>query len=415
MNHIIVALCNLFLLFVIWQYYKDLFEINEKQRNVRWLTGALWYIITFCLSELFHSELINLISSLVLLLLMTIPYYGSVRKKVMVAVMVEALNGACDYLSYLIFNNFLHSDRTYAVSYVGTVIFAYIAEIIIRRVLKCKMDDPEIDGRGVITLVSIPLCMLTVMYCLTQSGAKEEYLVIAIICTLITSFSSFYFYDVVVADRLRNAYEQGLNRQIESYRRELARIESTEIRIEGIRHDLHHHIIEMQDMIKQNKISDVSGYLDQIAGDLNNDMKYSHTGKYEVDSLVNYLMDNAKASLKDVKVKISLPEDINIEKYHLNVILGNLLENAIEASQKSNRQFMGLNIEVRRGMLFIDVSNSYAGDINVIDGRITTTKENGSKHGLGLKNVERIIQKIDGKMNVNYDDEIFKVSVMLYI
>ncbi len=413
-DQVIVALCNLFLLFVMWQFYKDLLTPVKELNKVRWITGTFWYFGTLVLSELLHSPVVNIIASVVLLSVMTIPYHGTVLKKILIAIMVEALNAACDCVSYYVFSLFSDSGDIYAVSFVGTVILAYIAEIVVRQFFKHDRET-KIEWKGVITLLIIPVSELVMMYAIIRSGAGGLCIAVAIICGLVACFSAFYMYDVIVADQISKLHEQTLKKQIDSYKRELDQIEKTERRIEGIRHDLRHHIIEIRSLLNTGNESALSDYIDKLEADMADDRKIVHSGRYEVDSLINYMINEAQSTLKETDIRISLPQDINVELYQLNVILGNLLENAIEAARLSDEQYMGVVIEVHRGILYIEVSNSYSGTIDESKGIYKSTKSYKSSHGLGLQNVERMVREMKGDIEIKHDEKRFYVNVMIYL
>lgn len=414
MNHFIIALCNFFLLLVIWQFYKNTLGLRKDHSVVKWMTGLNWFIFTFLISELLHSALANIVTNIVLLIVMTIPFYGNILKKIFIAIVVEAICGGCDYLIYLVFTSISRADYIYGISYVGTVMFIYIIEILIRPFVK-KSSGLDTDRREIVMLTIIPLSMLIILYSISKSGADGIYLTIVTIFALLSCFVSYYMYDVFVTEHIKSLESNSLRNQINSYKRELDRIEATEIRIEGIRHDLRHHIIEMQDMVKSEDYDSLSSYLDSISEDINQEKKISHSGRYEVDSLINYMIEEARLTLKEVDVKVSIPKDINVERYQLNVILGNLMENAIDAAKCSEKQFMSISVEVNRGMLFINVRNSYMGKIYRNKHGILSTKQSNKKHGLGLKNVKRIVDDLNGDFKIFYDDSEFAVDVMIYL
>ena len=76
-----------------------------------------------------------------------------------------------------------------------------------------------------------------------------------------------------------------------------------------------------------------------------------HTGEYETDSLINYLIDNAKSRNIEVDCDIKIPEDIDVSRAKLNVIVGNLLENAIEAATLADEKRIVFTMQFSAGIL----------------------------------------------------------------
>ena len=91
------------------------------------------------------------------------------------------------------------------------------------------------------------------------------------------------------------------------------------------------------------------------------------------------------------------------------------MENAIEAAKLSKEKYMGMTMEIKRGILFISVHNSFNGEIQYRNGRIISSKSGDLKHGLGLRNVERIVREMNGEINIAHKDELFCVDVMIYV
>jgi sensor histidine kinase regulating citrate/malate metabolism len=110
-----------------------------------------------------------------------------------------------------------------------------------------------------------------------------------------------------------------------------------------------------------------------------------------------------------------LPHDFNIESYQLNIIIGNLLENAIEAAGRSEEKRLSLYVSTQRGMLFINLSNSYNGTLRKNKGRFLSVKPDKRAHGLGLQNVKRMVREMNGEMLIEHDENDFSVKIMLYI
>ena len=99
---------------------------------------------------------------------------------------------------------------------------------------------------------------------------------------------------------------------------------------------------------------------------------------------------------------------MSIETYELNIILCNLLENAIEAAKDSRKKYLSVSILEKKGMLMIHMTNSYSGEYHI-------TSKKGSGHGYGLKNVKNIVEKHQGNVETSYDGKEFQANVMLYL
>lgn len=101
----------------------------------------------------------------------------------------------------------------------------------------------------------------------------------------------------------------------------------------------------------------------------------------------------------------------------LSILLGNLLGNAQEACHRiqnnSIKKVVDINIHQRKQFLYIEISNSFNGKIFKRDGTFLSSKRQNSSSGIGLQNVENIIDKYDGIMKLSNDKNIFTVKVLL--
>ena len=107
---------------------------------------------------------------------------------------------------------------------------------------------------------------------------------------------------------------------------------------------------------------------------------------------------------------------MSIASFDLAIILGNLLDNAIEAvAELEKERQIKTNINYDKGRLIILVENPYQGE-RVKDGnRYLSTNKELSQHGLGLENVKSVLQKYDGSMDINQRSNIFSVSLLLFV
>ena len=114
-----------------------------------------------------------------------------------------------------------------------------------------------------------------------------------------------------------------------------------------------------------------------------------------------------------LKYSITISKDLKINVFDLNIILGNLLNNAIEAIEKAERKYFFINIYFEKNILFIHIENTYDGNIIKEKETLMTTKEEKQLHGLGLKSVSSILEKYDGDIIYDYNDIYFITDVML--
>ena len=146
-----------------------------------------------------------------------------------------------------------------------------------------------------------------------------------------------------------------------------------------------------------------------------NPQEYVKTGNDTVDSLLNYKLQKANEVLNQVETKISIPEQLRLRSFDLNVLLGNLLDNAIDASMQTEDKKLKITIKLDKGILFLNICNSCQRIAERRNNFLETAKEDKVNHGIGLKNVHRIVKKYHGDIAFSYENNSMETNVMMYI
>ena len=101
--------------------------------------------------------------------------------------------------------------------------------------------------------------------------------------------------------------------------------------------------------------------------------------------------------------------------YDMNVLLSNLFDNAIEASSATTDRIFTIHIKYAKEIMYVEISNSYAGKIRKKGEDYQTTKSDKRLHGYGLKNVKYIVSKYHGTINTKTENHIFSVFIYLFM
>ena len=203
--------------------------------------------------------------------------------------------------------------------------------------------------------------------------------------------------------------------QTYAYQNQLEVIMESRNRVRALRHDMKNHILALQVLVQRKEVEETNRYLDSMKNFMTNPEEYVKTGNDTVDSLLNYKIQKAKEVLNVVETKISIPEQLRLRSFDLNVLLGNLLDNAIDASMQTDDRKLKITIKLDKGILLINICNSCR---RIADGRrdfLETTKEDKVNHGIGLKNVRRIVEKYHGEITFLYENDSVETDVMMYV
>lgn len=183
-----------------------------------------------------------------------------------------------------------------------------------------------------------------------------------------------------------------------------------------LRHDFKNHILVMSVLINDKKYDELSNYIKKMFYEEQIVIsKLIITGNPAMDIIINNKLN--KSIILNIKVhtNIYVPKGLKIDEFELVVVLGNILDNAIEATCKLEENERYIKIFVKyydKKTLTISVLNTYDGKNQFL--KIKTSKEDKENHGIGLRNVREVMKKNNGFFEISHDDKFFEVKVMFY-
>ena len=182
----------------------------------------------------------------------------------------------------------------------------------------------------------------------------------------------------------------------------------------GWRHDYHNHIqvIKAHNAIGQTE--ELNSYLNKLDKDLTSVDTILKSGNIMLDAILNSKLSLAASKKIAVNAKAAAPEKVMVSDIDLCVIIGNLLDNAIEACmkiEKEDSRFIRVYIGTFKEQLYISVSNSTGPGVTKLNNRYITTKT--GSHGFGLFRVDKITEKYGGFINRQDEEGVFATEIML--
>lgn len=210
------------------------------------------------------------------------------------------------------------------------------------------------------------------------------------------------------------------NRKIAVYQRELikthyAEVESMYRKMRGWRHDYRNHIQTMKTYAQKGDMDSIIRYLDMLDMDLKTVDTVIKTGNPMTDAILNSKITLAKDKKINVKADANIPCVLSISELELCSIIGNLFDNAIEASLRlpEEKRIIRVYMEVKEtNRLYISFTNLTSGmKLQKIMGRYKSTK--GAEHGLGLGRIDTIVKRLGGYISRNSEDGAFTTEILI--
>ena len=180
------------------------------------------------------------------------------------------------------------------------------------------------------------------------------------------------------------------------------------------RHDYHNHIQVLKANMSLGQYEQAKDYLNRLEKDLTTVDTVLKTGNVMVDAILNSKLSLIQDKQISVDATAIVPGDIEISGIDLSILIGNLLDNAIEAcmqiSEKKDR-FIRIYIDIVKKQLYISVTNSMNGKARKMGNSFLSAKQ--GNHGFGLLRIDSIISKYHGYVNRQTENGIFATEVML--
>ena len=307
-------------------------------------------------------------------------------------------------------------------SFTSKIVFM-IAITALKRVFT-KDEIKELPVRYSFMLVLIPIGSIYIMnnifmlgYSLHSNRANIQSAVTAVIL-LGVNVLVFYIYIKLADDlqlrRMTSVYEQ----QLDLCERHQQERELSILQLRDVRHNMKNNLVSILAYAENGDNEKIIRFVNEIMEE--GGIKTStvtNSGNIVIDSLIGYWYVEAKKVGIDFSVNLNIPMEMPFRGADICLILGNLLENAVEAAQKAEgKKYIRLHMKYDKNNLLLFVANNYKGVlIKTKDKRLKSTKTDAGNHGVGLSSVYRIAAKYHGVVTI--DDGVtnrFLIRVVLY-
>ena len=214
-------------------------------------------------------------------------------------------------------------------------------------------------------------------------------------------------------------FSKMIDKRIAAYQRDLIETHYREVdnmyrQMRGWRHDYRNHIQVMKAYAALGDMEAIRNYLDSLEQDLTTVDTVIKTGNRMTDAILNSKISIARTKHIDVIADANIPVELGLSEVDLCIIIGNLFDNAIEASMTlpEDRRQIRVYMEVKNTQLYISFTNFTAqGKQTKIGKRFASTK--GEGHGLGLLRMDNIVERLGGYLNRNSEDGAFTTEILL--
>ncbi|SHH98658.1 GHKL domain-containing protein [Clostridium collagenovorans DSM 3089] len=178
-----------------------------------------------------------------------------------------------------------------------------------------------------------------------------------------------------------------------------------------LQHDFRHNLLCLNKLVEEKKYVELAEYLSELNNNVSQQGYNLKTGNKTLDIILNYYSKISNYENIHMNINVNIPEGFFLKDTELCSLLGNSLENAIEATRKSEEKMISVIIKSIKDMIIFKISNSYNEDLEYENGIFKTTKKEKELHGIGLKSIKNVVKKNNGTMNINLNNKMFNLII----
>ncbi|AKN32904.1 histidine kinase [Clostridium carboxidivorans P7] len=185
-------------------------------------------------------------------------------------------------------------------------------------------------------------------------------------------------------------------------------------RLRAQRHDFNNHIGCICGLVSVGEFKEAEEYCKKILNQVSNLNTITNIDNYVIASILNFKLSLASEKQIKLDIDINLPKDIKIDSIDISIILGNALDNALEACEKcpSTDRFINIRMYIDKSYLVIKISNS---KVNKVPSNYGTTKQDKKNHGFGIQNINYIVMKYNGLIQIDENENLFTLNIGILI
>lgn len=401
---------NLFHIYGMYMFANVFFQERCRSRKLEAALYTAYFALNSGAYLLFHNWAITLASNILPFFAITFFYKEGMIRRVLNVAAIYAITMGCDVLVMTLQNMMHIESAVFSEGFATSLVIIAAADLS----NKCLHMKKDILGRTpamyYVTLLFVPLGSIFIAY-FAAKGLNAVSLITAVILLLI-NIDIFYLYDNVIdlfSERCEREVMESQNKAIQN---QLEVVQQSQLRIRCLKHDMDNHLLRLKDLIEKEKYAEALEYLETVKSSTAADKKLIDSGNDLIDSMLNYKLARLHDNIAQ-KYDIVVPKDLSFTEFDLNVIIGNLADNALEALEQlpaDERKKLEISIRYKQGYLKVYFGNTFDG-IMPEDG---SRKRDHENHGLGLKSVERIVHKYGGDMRAKVSDNWYEISLIMY-
>jgi two-component system sensor histidine kinase AgrC len=414
-------LSNIFGTYIVYKLMRVFFNEVRVNRLIELASYIMYYLINIIVFTFFRIPFVMMSTNLLLFFLLSLNYRSGLGKRLLACFSTYMILVAIEILVTVLFENidmpiFKQAVLNSEIIFPVMRIVSLFVVITLSHFKNLKKDTrvPVLYWGVIISVLISSLYLLMIFMATNDFGRMQRIIIILIILTI--NFLIVILYDNLYrAFRARTEYLL-LEQQNQTYLKQLTLMQQSLSSVKALRHDMRNHALILKNMCAHREPEMAEEYVNGILEQLEISESRVETGHFIIDSILNFKLQQIIDLEIVPEIKTAISQIGSISPQDITVVLGNLMDNAIDALSRlpkdSNRIF-SIYIKYSKNNMIITIKNSFSGILNEAGGVLKSTKSTPGEHGLGIRNVKSVVDKYDGIMKISHSSQLFKVTISL--
>lgn len=371
-----------------------------------------WLVAYYCTI----SWMVTISAVIAILFIVVVIYDGNIFSKLAVALIVVAVSVGTENIVWgiLLRANMEPGPAGNLISSLGRLTIIVVLERYVKSGKQTRLPLGMPIG-SFLNMMLISVGGIALSNILVQAELKDQFTMAGLFIVIVINISTYHLYVKINEVCSREIEQITMQQQILRYQNQFHLMEQSEEKIRLFRHDMKKHMLMLIQYMKKGSYENALEYAEQILQNVNVSEEYVRTGNNGIDCIVNHMLARADQPGCEKNIVIQVPKTCFMPDLDLNMLLGNLFENALEAIEKAEQKKLDLFISYKKGVLYVSLYNTYNGSVRKKGEEYATTKPDRTRHGLGMRSIRYIVEKYHGEMKVQNFKEWFQVDIMIYI
>lgn len=399
-------------------FFNSVFGKSAKKHN-RFIYFIIFGLLDYLYLVIPLSPILSLILALLMIFSFVQSYQVEMKTKIIFFMLYSVLMSLVTCISLYIFYTLDSVEFSFdpvnehnKIVYMKAILLSFIIMFAIIQIIRplAKRRNYSLHYRYYVLISAIPLMSIYHLYILNH---KTVYYFISAIGFLFLNVMIVYIFDTII-DKYKFMQEHTqLQHQMDYQDANYEKVVHSFKSIKRIIHDTNQQFLYIEECIKRNELAAAMEHIKTTLNKVEGAYQRVNTGNLVIDALITNTLNIGQANGIRIDTKLNLwSQEIHIDRYDLCVVIGNMLDNAIEASKKltiAEDRYILIKIHSTESSLIIHILNHMENEV----AHLHSQKPTPEFHGIGLTNIARICDKYGGHMTIETENKVFNNMVLL--